>query len=903
MSYWKGLAARARSILRRDDAEARLDEEFRFHLETETEHLIREGVPPAEARRRALLAFGAVEAYREAMRDERGARWFDDLRADVRYAVRGMRRHPGFIVAATLTLGLGIGVNGIVFGYVNSIMFRPVPVPAPEELAALFTRDTRTGHTGQFGYDDFVDFRERSGAFAGLAAMAGVPVNLVVPQTTGSSAADMVWAEIVSEDFFSVLGTTPAVGRFFAAADAPPGGNPFVVLSYTAWQRRFQGDPNVAGRVVRINGSEFVVTGVAPRGFKGLRLLGFWPEVWVPIGMQPVVQPGAPRLLHGRGGGPLLVFGRLRPGFDLERTQAVAADFARQLEVAYPASNTNVGVRLLPAKVGFENPSIIKPRIVVLSTALSLVGSLTVLLIICANLAVLQLARTASRARELAIRLSLGCSRGRLTRQLLVESLLVAAPGVALGVAAMRLASPLEPYITPKLPFQVGFGPTADIRVTVFTGAIAVGAVVFFGVIPAVRAGRSRLVPSSASGASGLGLGRSDRHRPSRTRQVLVVSQLALSLMLLIAASLFVRSLSMADAVNLGFEPRQRVLVSMNVGLQGYDQPRGLRFYDELLRRTRLLPGVVAASFADPAPFDTNDRSVRLYVDRQANSRDGTFAAQATFVGDQFVPALGVRLQAGRDFTPQDGPAAPLVMIVSDSLAARLWPGRSAVGQRARYGGVSGPEITVVGVVADAKFAAVGEVTPRRVYLPLMQRYRDSETLVVHTRDPSAHTLSRLREVIAGIDPALPPFGAMTMEQAVANGFAASRLAVAVASFFGLLALLIATIGLYAVVARSVAERTHEMGVRIALGLTPRGVLAHLMRDGARLGLIGLMFGLAGGLALARAMAGVLLGLSPADPVTFTIIPSALTIIVIVATLLPARRAARLDAVAALRSD
>ena len=236
MSVLKGLAARARSILRPDDAEARLEEEFRFHLESETEHLIREGVPAADARRRALLAFGAADGYREAMRDERGARWFDDLRTDVRYAVKGIRRNPGFILAVTLTLGLGIGVNGIVFGYVNSILFRPVPAQAPEELAALFTRDTKTGRTGGLGYDEFIDFRDRSGAFAGVAAMTGAPVNLVMPQTAGNAAGDLVWAEIVTEDFFSVLGARPAVGRFFTAADAPQGGNPFVVLSYDAWQ-------------------------------------------------------------------------------------------------------------------------------------------------------------------------------------------------------------------------------------------------------------------------------------------------------------------------------------------------------------------------------------------------------------------------------------------------------------------------------------------------------------------------------------------------------------------------------------------------------------------------------------------------------------------------------------------
>ena len=900
MSTLKGLAARARSILRPGDAESRLDEEFRFHLDTETEHLIREGVPPAEARRRALLAFGAVEGYREVMRDERGARWFDDLRADVRYALKAMSRQPAFILATTLMLGLGIGVNGIIFGNVNSLLFRPVLAQAPEELAALFSRDTKTGNTAGLAYDDFIDFRDRSGAFAGLAAMAGAPVNVIVPQAGGNAVGDMVWAEIVSEDFFSVLGTRPLIGRFFTAVDAPQGGNPFVVLSYHAWQRRFQGDPNVVGRVVRINGSEFVVTAVAPRGFRGMRLLGFWPEVWVPIGMQPVVQPSAPRLLHGRGGGPLMVVGRMWPGFNLERTQAVATEFARQLEAAHPQSNVDVGISLLSAKVGFENPSIIKPRILMLSSALGIIGSLIVLLIICANLAVLQLTRTASRAREIAIRLSLGCSRGRLTRQLLVESLLVAAPGVALGLAAMRLAAPLEPYLSPKLPFDVGMAPTADSRVMLFTGAIAVAAVVCFGVIPAVRAGRSRLVPSSAGG---LGLSGSGARRPSRTRSVLVVSQLALSLILLIAASLFVRSMTMADAVNLGFEPRNRVVVSMNVGLQGYDQARGLQFYDEVLRRTRLLPGVLAASFAYPAPFDTHDRGVRLYVEGLTGTRDGTVAAQATFVADEFIPALGVRLQTGRDFTPHDDADAPLVMIVSDSLAGRLWPGKSAVGQRARYGSVSGPEITVVGVVADAKFAAIGEVTPRRAYLPLKQRYRDWETLVVHTRDSPGRTLSRLREVIVAIDPSLPPFAAMTMDQAVANGFTASRSGVAVASFFGLLALLIASIGLYAVVATNVAERTREMGVRIALGLTPRGVLAHLMRDGARLGLIGLAFGLAGGMVIARSMAGLLLGLSPADPITFIVVPATLAVVIMVATFVPARRAAHLDAVAALRNE
>ena len=900
MSRLKGLAARARAWLRPHSADARLDEEFRFHVDTETQNLIRHGVPPAEARRRALLAFGAIESHRETMRDERGGRWLADLGADLRTAGRSMRRHPGFMLAVTVTLALGIGVNGIVFGYVNSLLFRPIPVEGADDLVALFTRDQRTGQTGPVAYDDFVDYRDRSLAFDGLAAMMGVPVTLAVTEPGGPVIGDMVWAELVTEDFFEVVGARPAAGRFFTAADAPRGGNPFVVLSFDAWQRRFHGDPQIIGRPVRINGREFVITGVAPQGFRGMRLLGFWPELWIPGGMQPAVQPRSKTMLQGRGAGSLLVVGRRRQDFDLARTQMAATEFARHLEAAHPASNANIGVTVVPAAVGVENPGIIKPTILILSSTLGIVGAFIVLLIICANLAVLQIARTAARAREIAIRLSLGCSRRRLTRQLLVESLVLAIPGVFAGAALLPLASVLEPLLSPKFAFQVGLGPTADVRVMLFTGSIALVAAALFGIVPAIRGGRSLAVPS-AHGA--IGAGRAGSARPSRVRGVLVVSQLAMTTILIVAAILLTRSLRLAANSDVGFKPQQRVLISMNVGLQGYDEPRGQRLYDEVLTRARQLPGVVSASFSYPAPFDSFDRSVRLHVEGLANTRDGTLSAQLSVVGDGFIPALGLRLQGGRDFTPKDGPDAALVMIVSDSLASRLWPGVAPVGQRARLGSGSGPVVTAVGVVADAKFAAVGETTTLRAYLPVKQTYRDWQTLVVHTRDTPAKTIANLREVIAAADPQLPPFGALTLEQAVTNGHAGPRTAAAIAGFFGVLALLIASVGLYAVVARSVADRTREVGVRIALGSTPRRVVRHFMGDGARLGIIGLAVGLTVALGVTRAMSGVLMGLSPWDPTTFALVPIVLGLVVVVATFLPARRVGRLDAVEALRTD
>ena len=902
MSRLKGLRARLRSVLRPRSREQRMDEEFEFHLEMETKRLAAEGVPLDEARRHARVAFGGLDAHREEMRDERGARWLDDFVADVRHALGVLRRSPGFTAAVALTLGVGIGMNGMIFGYVNSMLFRPVPARDPGRLVGLFNREARTGQVFSMGFEDFADFRDRSGAFDGLAAATGVPLNVTIPGS-GSIASDLVWGEMVTENYFSVLDMRPAAGRFFSAADAPQGANPFVVLSYESWMNRFRGDPAIAGRVIRINGTEFTITGVAPRTFRGMRMFGFWPEMFVPIGMHAVVQPGATRVLTGRGGGQLLAFGRMPAGFDRQKTSAAAEQFARQLQTTYPESNANIGVALVDARSGYDNPAFVKPGVLVLSAALGVFASLVTLLIICANLVNLQLARVAARSREFAIRLSLGCSRGRLTRQLAVESAVLALPGVLLAAAITRLAPSLEQYLTPKLQFTVGFDPTVDSRVTLFTVAVALFAILICGLLPALRAGRSSVVGNLANVLGGSTLRTGGGGRPSRLRGALVVSQLALSVMLLAGGALFVRSLLVARDIDLGFDPGGRVLLSVNVGLQGYDETRGLRFYDEVLRRTRALPNVSAATFAFPAPFDTYDRSISLYVEGLASSRDGTVHPTASFVADDLVRTLGLRLQAGRDLTSADSAGAPQVMVVSRSLAARLWPGKDPIGQRARRGSASGAEVTVVGVVADAKFLILGGGPAARAYVPLRQRYRDNETLIVHTRGDPARTLNELRATIAAIDPTLPTFGAMTMEDAVSGGFSTSRTAAWIAGFFGLLALLIAAVGLYAVVAGNVTQRTREMGVRMAIGSTPGGIVAHLMRGGARLGAIGLAIGLVGAFGVSRSMAGLLFGLSPNDPVTFTLVPLALGVVVLVATYLPARRAARLDPVAALRSD
>lgn len=905
MSFLKGFSARLRSIFRVRAAETRMDEEFRFHVEMETKRLVDAGVGADEAHRRARATFGSMDQHRETMRDGRGVRWFDDIRADVRFALRTMRRKPGFALATALTLGMGIGINGVIFGFVNSLLLRPLPARDPEQLVGVFTMHTKSGDPDLVAYDDYKDLRDRSRVFQDVAGRTDGPLNLVVPsgaagESTASSG-DIVWGEFVTENYFSVLGVRPVLGRLFTAADAPQGANPFAVLSYLAWRGRFNGDSGVIGRVVRLNGMPFTIVGVAPRGFRGIRTFGFWPEIWAPIGMHNALLPGSTRLLEGRGEGWMMVVGRMHREATQQSTAAALTNFASQLGRVHPASNRDIGMLLVPAATGFDHPGFVKPAVLQLSSALGMVAAIITLLIVCANLANLQLARSAARDREIAIRLSLGCSRFRLTRQLLVECVLLALPGALLAVAAIYASSRLESLMVPHLQFRVGFDPTVDARVIGYTAAVALLSVVLFGLVPALRASRPGLAPSLVSV---VGRRRKSGSRRKGMRASLVITQLAMAVVLLVAGTLFVRSLTLARAMDLGFDPDRRVIMSVNVGLQGYDAARGGRFYRDVVERLRANPGVQSASWAFPVPFDTYDRSLPLYIEGIAvRDHDQTVSANMSVADVDFEKALGIRLYAGRAFTISDSTGTPAVMAVSRRFAARFWPGRDPVGERVRVGGASGTEITVIGVVGDAKFIIIGDRDVGRIYVPLRQNYANRQTLIVHANGNLAQLDRQVRDIISALDPALPTFGAMTMRESVASGFSAFESAAGMGAFFGLFALLIASIGLYAVVAESVAERTREIGVRVALGATPRGVMQFIMGGGARLGVVGLALGVGGALMVVTMMRGLLYGLSPHDPLTFVAVPLVLGLVVLIATYLPARRAVGMDPVAALRSD
>jgi putative ABC transport system permease protein len=872
-----------------------MEEEFAFHIEMEAGRLRAEGLSLEEARRQALARFGGLDRYREEMRDGRGARAIDDAIADVRVAGRILRRGPGAAIAIALTLGIGIGLNGFTYGIVDSMLFRPLPTRAPEQLVGVFPRNTRNGQIGNFAYTDYEDYRDKSGVFADAAGMMGVPLNLVVR----GGEADMVWGEMVTENFFSVVDMQPAIGRFFTASDAPRGANAFAVLSYAAWHDRFAGDPGIIGRTIRVNGSEFTVTGVAPKGFKGLRTFGFWPEIWVPSGMHATVVPNTGGVLSGRGRGWLLMIARMHAGWDLDRTAAAASLFARQLAQEFPESNRDLGVVVLSARSGFDNPQVIKPQILVLASAMGMVGTVLVLMVICANLANLQLARAATRSREFAIRLSLGCSRWRLTKQLLVETVLVAVPGLMLAALIVWATPLIETVLVPRMQFRVGFGVVPNVRIALFTTIVAVCVVLVIGLIPAIRVARANPGPALANAV----LRRRLWNRPVSVRGLLVIGQLALSVVLLVGGSLFTRTFLMTRDGDMGIDVSNRLLMSMNLGLQQYDNARGSRFYDQVLERVRSQSDVVSATWAFPVPFDTQDRWLGLYVDDTGDARDGGIRTNVSVVADDFVKALGLRLTMGRGIEARDSAEAPAVMVISRTLAERLSPTGSVLGKRVHLRSPTGRVVTVVGVVDDATFQALGDPNAARAYLPLRQHYSDWQTLVVHTRGAAMAPLPRIRDIVAAADPALPVFGVGTLDEAVSSAWSSLRIAALAAAVFGGLAVLIAAIGLYAVVASSVTERAREIGVRIALGSTPHRVMRHVMAQGFRLGAWGLVLGLAGAVAAARLMAQLLAGLSAFDVVTFAGVPVALFAVVLAATYIPARRAVKLEPTTALRTD
>jgi predicted permease len=885
------LLSRVRDFFRGHSLEKEMDDEMRFHLEMETEKNMSAGMTRQAARSKAVAAFGGVDRHQETMRDKRGGRWLQDVGRDVRYAARTLVRNPGFAAAAVLTLALAIGLNGVVFSLINGMVLRPFPVAQPNRLAAIWGVDPRDHGALHLAYGDYVEWRDRSGIFSTLAAQAPSALTLNV-----DGSAEIIWSELVTGNYFSTLGLKAHLGRFFVGGEeARAGAAPHVVISQDLWRRRFQSDPRVVGRKVQVNNQPMEVIGVAGADFKGLRRFGFWPDLWVPLGA-----PGTRNLLSGRGEGTLTLVGRLAPGIDLKVAGERAEQFAQGLSSAWPETNRGLGVLITSARSPFDSPRYVPPRMMTLAASLSLVGVALVLLIACANVANLLLARASAREREVAVRLSIGGSRGRIVRQLLTESALLALLGGVIGLAFAASTSRLQGSLVPQLQFRVGLNTAVDHRVILFTALTAFAAVFLFGLAPALQATRVNLIATLRNDVAG----HKRRSRWPELRTMLVGAQIAMSVMLLVAGSLFLRSLGASRAIDFGFDPSNRFVISANPGANAFDSTRLAAFYDEVSRQVQALPGVVSAAWAYPVPFDTNDRGVELYVSGVTDGTERqTMAMPMSMVDRRYFETMGIPMVAGREFAIGDSLGAPNVIIVNRLAAERLWPGRDALGQRVRQGGAQGREMTVVGVAETSVYVMPTETPRAQVFFAARQHRPVGLTLVVRARDQALPVMTQVREAIRSVDPQVPTYGAMTMDRSIANALTTRASVARTAGTFAILALVLALIGLYGVVAYSVERRTREIGIRIALGAKPSSVIRLVLSHIARTTVIGVGIGLVGAVLIAQAVRTVLYGVSATDPLTFVTIPALLTIVALLSSYLPARRATRVDPMIALRRE
>ena len=796
---------------------------------------------------------------------------------DLRYGGRMLKKNPGFTLIAVLTLALGIGANATVFTWLGAVALNPLPGVADPVRLAIFEREGGAA----ISYPDYRDFRDRATTLAGLACG-----DLQAFSLGAGDRPERVTGMIVSGNYFDVLGVKMALGRgFLPEEDRTPNTHPVVVIGYDLWRRGFGGEPGVIGRAVSLNKMPFTVIGVAPASFNGT-MIGLVTDAWVPMMMHDRVVPPSSSGYQNRGNHWLSGFARLKAGVSLARAGAEVEAISRQLAREYPDTNENKPHQLFPLSQHGAG-KIFTP---VLSVVMALTGVL--LLIVCANVANLLLARAAGRRKEIAVRLAVGAGRRRVVRQLLTESSLLALLGGGGGfLVAMWSANALKLLFPPIEHKLIDVAPGA--RGLGFAFALSLATTLAFGLAPALQSTRLDLVTTLKDETPGGG------RRRGLLRNGLVVAQVALSLVLLVCAGLFLRGISRAHSVNPGFNARNVLLASVDLFPNGYDAARGSIFFRQVLERLAALPGVRSVSIARRVPLGlegTSDRSVTVegYI---ANKGDEPWAYYQS-VGPDYFRTLETPLARGREFGPQDDAAAMKVAVVNQTFAERYFPNQDAVGKRV---GVAGGWLTVVGVARDYKAKQLDERPGPYLFLPEYQAYRPDMTFLVRTSGDPRLAQASVLEAIRAVDPTLPVFAVRTLEAAAGAALLAQRTGGVLLGVFGLLALLLAALGVYGVLAYSVSERRREIGIRLALGAPAGAVVKLVIGQGLRLVLIGVAAGLAVALAVTRWLESLLFGVSAVDPLTFTLIALLLTFVALLACWVPARRAAKTDPMIALR--
>jgi predicted permease len=902
--------------------EAEIIEELSQHLDERYDELRAGGASAADARRLALEELQDDDALAHAMHPLRQAhvplpiapgahrqRVLGDLWQDVRYAARMLRRQPGFAAAVVLTLALGIGANTAIFSLVNATLFQRLPVPDRDRLVYV-----NRGDGGVFAYPGYTWLRDGNHVFDGFAAWGGIIASL-----NAGDAAELVAGHIVTGNFFDVLGIRARHGRLIAPADdVTPGAHPVVVISYDFWQARFAGRADIVGREIRLNGHTFTIVGVTPAGFPG-PTIGNPRNLYVPMMMQAIMRPPRagysgernPDLLNNRTNSWLFGVGRLKRGASVEQARAELGALATTFRQTLPGPPPREPITISVVPVDEAAPD---RRQQMQSVALLLGGVVgAVLLIGCANIANLLLSRAASRRRELAVRLAIGASRARIVRQLLTESVLLSLAGGAAGIGlAWAMAKGFEAAPPPPgaLPLAIDFA--IDQRVLLFSAALSLMAGIVFGLAPALKASRPSVVPALKDATSG----DEDRPRKLNTKQILVVAEVALSLLLLIAAGLFVRSLRSAQSIDPGIDATKLVSAPLNINLLRYTSVQGREFYRRVVERIEQVPGVESATIARVAVMTGGGRVLGLHIqgreggpDSPIRSEGGSVttsardAVNANIVGPRYFKTLGIPVLLGRDFTDADAADRPLVAIVNETLVRMHFADGNPIGRRVSFDGQQGPWREIVGVVRNSKYGALREDDLAVAYLPLAQNHETGMTLYARALVPPVSLIPLIRREIQALEPHLPVPDIRTMTQTIGTSLYAARMGAWLLGVFGGLALLLAVVGIYGVLSFSISRRTREMGIRLALGADRRDVFLLVVRDGMLLVTIGIVIGLVGGLAGSRSLAGFLYGVSTSDPSTFAAMIVILTTVALLACIIPARRAMRVSPIVALRYE
>lgn len=817
------------------------------------------------------------------------------LLQDIRYGLRALRKSPALTAILAITIALGVGANTAMFSLVNGFLIRPLPVPSPDQLTVLAIQEKNSplGALG-FSYPEFVSFRQQA---AGSAEVFGQALARGFLGLSADGRMDRVSITAVSTNYFSGLGVNPALGRLILPSDGEsPGAQPVVVLGYNFWQKRFGGDPRVIGKQVRIDGKPVEIIGVVPKKFHGSFSI-FEMDGYVPFSFIFSGGAGA-NFWSDRNTRLILAMGRLEPGVSLMQAQSLFDVISQRQAEEFPATDKGFGVRVLPEKqsrpIPYANNSFL------LISALFLVLAAIILLLACTNVVNILMARASSRMPELAIRTALGGSRARLVRQMLTETMLLAMLGGILGVLLGMWASGLSGAIHPSgLPLQLDFG--FDWPVFAYAFALVLFTGIFVGLVPALSATRADVnTVLQQRGTSARGA------RRHEARKDLMVLQVAGSLTLLIVAGLFVRSLQSAEHVELGFNPDHVLNVTLDPKEDNYNEAQTREFYHELEAKVRAMPGVQSASLTSSVPISTFPSGQKIYVENRLVLPDQPVPIILyDYVDPGYFETMKIPVLLGRGFLDSDNQAAPPVAVINQTMANRLWPGEDPIGKRFSIESEAGPFLSVVGIARDSKYQSISEDAEPHFYIPLEQNYTSLRILQVRSQVAPALLTGEVQRCIQALNPAITVVDIRTMTDSLkgATGFFMFRLGASLAAFMGTLGLMLAVVGVYGMVSYSAGQRTQEIGVRIALGATPRQILAMVVGQGMRIVMLGVFAGMVAAWGVTRLMSHLLVGVSNSDPSVFLGVSAALSVVALIASYIPARRAAKVDPIIALRHE